>query len=79
MAVRKKGKIYYVKVGNRVIARVRKLPSTIKVVAKQSGTRASIQRDRDLKALPPGKRVSRTGKIYYEYRKNRSDKKGTRI
>ena len=29
--------------------------------------------DKRLKAKPPGKRVSRNGKIYYEYRRNRSD------
>ena len=31
------------------------------------------------KALLPGKRMSRTGKIYYEYRKNRSDMPGTNL
>jgi hypothetical protein len=30
-------------------------------------------RDKGRKALPPGKRVSSTGKIYWETRKNRSD------
>ena len=28
-------------------------------------------------ALPPGKRISKTGKVYYENRKNRSDQNGT--
>lgn len=31
------------------------------------------------KALSPGKRVSKTGKIYWETRANRSDKPGSRI
>lgn len=35
--------------------------------------------DSKRKALAPGKRRSKTGKIYYEYRKNRSDKKGSTI
>ncbi len=30
-------------------------------------------------ALLPGKRRSKTGKIYYEYRKNRSDRKKSLI
>jgi len=35
-----------------------------------------IARDIKRSALKPGKRVSKTGKIYYEKRKNRSDLKG---
>ena len=35
--------------------------------------------DSKLKASLPGKRISKSGKIYYEYRANRSDKKGKRI
>lgn len=31
------------------------------------------------KALAPGKRISSSGSIYYEYRKNRSDKVGKKI
>jgi hypothetical protein len=30
-------------------------------------------------AEKPGKRISRTGKVYYERRKNRSDKPGSRV
>lgn len=36
-------------------------------------------RDESRPALPPGKRVSATGKIYWETRKNRSDKRGKKI
>jgi len=32
--------------------------------------------DSRLKAKSPGKRISRAGKVSYEYRKNRSDWKG---
>ena len=31
------------------------------------------------KALAPGKRISKTGNVYYETRKNRSDKVGGKI
>lgn len=32
-----------------------------------------VTRDNKRTALPPGKRVSRNGKVYYEHRENRSD------
>jgi len=54
-------------------------PVILKVIGKQSGVRKSISRDRQRKALPPGKRRSRTGRIYWETRKNRSDKRGRSI
>ena len=37
------------------------------------------KRDEERKALLMGKRVSKAGKIYYEYRKNRGDLKGSTI
>lgn len=39
----------------------------------------SIERDKSRKALMPGKRISKTGKVYWETRANRSDVKGTKI
>jgi len=39
----------------------------------------SIQKDFDRKAKPPGKRVSKNGNVYYEYRRNRSDLPGRRL
>ncbi len=39
----------------------------------------NIYRDKRLTAMPPGKRISKTGKIYFEYRKNRSDKAGSKL
>jgi hypothetical protein len=44
----------------------------------QTGT-SNKKRDKSRDALLPGKRISRTGKIYYEGRKNRSDLKGSNI
>ncbi len=44
----------------------------------QTGT-TNVSRDSKRNALLMGKRISKTGKIYYEYRKNRSDKKGSKI
>ena len=44
----------------------------------QVGT-TNIKRDAVRKALAPGKRVSKSGKIYWETRKNRSDAPGKKI
>jgi hypothetical protein len=48
---------------------------TLTKSTRQTGT-SNISKDKRLKAKAPGKRRSRKGKIYYEYRKNRSDVKG---
>ena len=39
--------------------------------------RYNKQADKRKKALPPGQRISKDGNVYYEYRVNRSDKKGS--
>jgi hypothetical protein len=45
----------------------------IKIYKTQIGT-SKTSYDKKRHALKPGKRISRTGKVYYERRKNRSDK-----
>lgn len=51
---------------------------TIGAVSSYRQTGSSKRKaDRKRKAKPPGKRRSATGKVYYERRKNRSDKPGT--
>ena len=45
---------------------------TIKYEDKRTG-KTNILIDKKRNALLPGKRISKTGKIYYEKRKNRSD------
>jgi len=47
-------------------------------VLKQVGT-TNIEEDMKRKALMPGKRMSASGKIYWETRKNRSDAKGKKV
>jgi hypothetical protein len=37
----------------------------------------NVKRDKKRTAQEPGKRISKEGNVYYEYRKNRSDKKGS--
>jgi len=53
----------------------KKLPRTI-VKSKTRTGKTNIRKDRRLKALPAGKRLSKSGRVYYENRRNRSDKKG---
>ena len=45
----------------------------------QTGKLKSIPRDRGRLALMPGKRISKTGNIYWETRINRSDALGGRV
>ena len=35
--------------------------------------KSNTKRDKARKAMPPGKRISKTGKTYYERRRSRSD------
>ena len=41
--------------------------------------KSNMARDKKLSALNPGKRLSKNGNVYYEYRKNRSDRRGSRL
>lgn len=50
----------------------KEMEKTIKIL-EQSGSRKSIVRDRGRPAKLPGKRISASGNIYWETRKNRSD------
>ena len=45
---------------------------------KQVG-RTNVGKDRKRDALLPGKRVSKTGNVYWETRKNRSDASGSKV
>lgn len=50
------------------------------VTRRTTQTGTSIKsKDKKRKAMPPGKRISKNGKIYYEARKNRSDLFGKKI
>lgn len=65
----------------------RGVTSAKKVTVKRKATSAKSTQvgvsnkkaDAKRKAMPPGKRKSATGKVYYERRKNRSDKAGTML
>jgi hypothetical protein len=49
-----------------------------KAPAKEERKKDNIARDGDRKSLPAGKRISKTGKVYYEMRANRTDKQTSR-
>ena len=51
----------------------KKLPRTIKESKYQIG-KTNLELDKKRVALKPGKRLSKEGNIYWENRKNRSDK-----
>jgi hypothetical protein len=46
----------------------------LRYIDHQTGKTIDIEKDRGRKAIPMGKRVSKNGQIYWETRKNRSDK-----
>lgn len=48
-------------------------------ITKQSGKYINPLRDSSRRASLPGKRISKTGKVYYETRRNRSDALNSRI
>lgn len=56
----------------------RKNVGTIKTLP-QRGKRKSVSRDLTRTALPPGKRISKSGNEYWETRKNRSDALRSRL
>ena len=47
-------------------------PKVLRVINKQTG-RTTVRVDRKIRALQAGKRISKTGHVYWETRKNRSD------
>lgn len=53
--------------------------SKVKFASEHQTGKSNLKIDKRRKALPPGKRVSKSGNVYYEYRKNRSDKKSKSI
>ncbi|MFP4457149.1 MAG: hypothetical protein ACLFPS_05760 [Clostridia bacterium] len=52
---------------------------TVRVLDQVAKSNTDKKIDRARKALAPGKRISKTGKVYWETRANRSDKVGSNI
>ncbi len=49
-------------------------PKVVRVYHGRLTGSSNLKRDRRYHAMSPGKRVSRTGHVYYEHRKNRADR-----
>jgi hypothetical protein len=47
-------------------------PRVLRIIKHQTG-KTNIPVDRTIRAMNPGKRISKNRKIYYEARRNRSD------
>ena len=66
---------------NAIVKAEEKKPAAKKPAAKRRAVKktltkvdkASVRRDKERQALPPGRRVSKTGKVYNERRSNRAD------
>ena len=81
--IKKKGSMYYVYRKGYLLGKTKslkkakiidKLPGVLSIAKKQKKVKGNRKADKKRQALPPGKRISKNGKIYYEYRSNRSDK-----
>jgi hypothetical protein len=68
------------KVAEKIKAAKKSAPAKTpaKAPAKEERKKDNIVRDGDRKSLPAGKRISKTGKVYYEMRANRTDKQTSR-
>jgi hypothetical protein len=53
----------------------RTMSAGVRQSTRQTGT-SKLKRDLNKRALAPGRRISKAGNVYYERRKNRSDKPG---
>jgi hypothetical protein len=56
-----------------------KLPRTVSIFPYQTGRVKNIFADMSRYAMEPGKRISITGRVYWETRKNRSDVTGKNV
>jgi len=56
-----------------------KKPHVVYTKRRQTGHRISLDADKKRNALPPGKRISKNGKEYWEYRQSRTDYPGLKI
>jgi hypothetical protein len=51
----------------------------LRVLKQTAKSKTDVKIDSKRKALMPGKRISKSGKVYWETRANRSDKKNSKI
>ena len=56
-----------------MVYKIKSKPKMAKRFSYQTGSRKSLRADRLRRAMPSGRRISRTGRAYTETRRNRSD------
>jgi hypothetical protein len=76
--LRREGFVDIVRSGKKIRLNRGYTPGVVRASARQTG-RSIPQYDSRVKAMAPGKRISATGRVYYEYRRNRTDVRGSRI
>lgn len=64
---------FFVRAEDKFYERVARPSARVLRVIKHQTGKTNIPEDRKIRAMQGGKRISKTGKVYWETRKNRSD------
>ena len=76
--LQKKGFVDIVRSGKKIRLQRAFTPGVVRASTRQTG-RSIPQYDSRVEAMAHGKRISARGRVYYEYRRNRTDVQGSRI
>jgi hypothetical protein len=76
--LRREGFVDIVRSGKKIRLQRAFTPGVVRASTRQTG-RSNPQYDSRVEAMAPGKRISARGRVYYEYRRNRTDVRGSRI
>ncbi len=76
--LRREGFVDIVRSGKKIRLQRAFTPGVVRASTRQTG-RSIPQYDSRVEAMAPGKRISARGRVYYEYRRNRTDVRGSRI
>lgn len=76
--LRREGFVDIVRGGKKIRLNRGYTPGVVRASTRQTG-RSIPQYDSRVEAMAPGKRISARGRIYFEYRRNRTDVRGSRI
>ena len=76
--LRREGFVDIVRGGKKIRLNRGYTPGVVRASTRQTG-RSIPQYDSLVEAMAPGKRISARGRVYFEYRRNRTDVRGSRI
>lgn len=76
--LRREGFVDIVRGGKKIRLNRGYTPGVVRASTRQTG-RSIPQYDSRVEAMAPGKRISARGRIYFEYRRNRTDVRGSRV